>query len=90
MAERCAVCGAEDIWKRVALPDAWVTYLVEERDVEPAEGYYLLPACNDCSGEVDMQKALDEAMAEMDDDTTELLDELEPAALVDETGGDEA
>jgi hypothetical protein len=86
MRERCAVCEGDDVWKRVTLPDAWETYLADERGLDPADGYYLLPTCRDCSGDVDMQKTLEVAIGGMDDDTPALLDGLVLEALVDETG----
>jgi hypothetical protein len=85
MGERCAVCGADDVWKEVALPDAWAAYLADEHGLSAPDGYYIVPACSDCSGDVDMQKALDDALEEMDEDTATLLDGLDVDALVEET-----
>jgi hypothetical protein len=84
MGERCAVCGAADVWKEVPVPDAWAEYLADQQDLAPADGNYVVPACNDCSGDVDMQKALDGALEEMDDDTATLLDGLDVDALLEE------
>jgi hypothetical protein len=86
MSERCAVCGADDVWKQHTLPEDWEAYLGDEHGLDPAEGYYLLPTCNDCNDEVEMQKALDGAMPEMDDDSTALLDGVDTAALLEEAG----
>lgn len=80
--QRCAVCGTEAVWKEVAVPDDWVAYLADHHDLTPADGKYLVPTCSDCSGDVDMQKALDGALEEMDDDTADLLDGLDVDALV--------
>ena len=85
MSERCAVCGSEGVWKRVAVPEAWTTYLVDERDLAPTDGFYLLPTCGHCGDEVSMQKTLDEVMEEMDEDTATLLDDLLLDALVEES-----
>lgn len=86
MSEGCAVCGADEVYKRITLPDGWAAYLAEQRGLDRPEGYYLLPTCADCSGDVDMQVTLDETMERMDEDTADLLDDLALEALVDETG----
>jgi len=86
MPERCAVCGVDEVYKRIALPDGWADYLAEQRGLDSPEGYYLLATCADRSGDVDMQVTLDETMDRMDEDTAALLDDLALGALVDETG----
>ena len=86
MSDRCAVCGADDVWKQHTLPEAWGAYLAEERGLGPPAGYYLLPACRDCSEDVSTQKTLDEALPEMDEDSVTLLDGVDQNALLEEAG----
>lgn len=93
MPSTCARCGAPDADRKLYPPAEWVTYLVEERGLDPIEGVLAVPLCGDCNGRV---VPLREAFRNRDslaadrretvlERVDETLDELDPKALRDET-----
>lgn len=71
---------------QATLPDEWLSYLADERGLAPPEGYYLLPACEDCSQRVSVQKELDDLVDAFDEDSRARLDEVDLAGLIEEDG----
>lgn len=59
-------------------PGEWVDHLVAERDVN-AVGTIVIPLCRECYADAREYDDLDDAR--------ELLDELDPGALVDDVAG---
>lgn len=48
MSEACAVCGVGSVYRTVAPPHEWRTFLRRRRHLKDAEGYVAIPACRDC------------------------------------------
>lgn len=83
MTTRCARCGAAAADRKLYPPGEWVTYLVEERGLDPVEGVLSIPLCGDCNGRlVPLREAFRER-ASLDPDRRDTLAERVDEALED-------
>lgn len=85
MTTRCARCGAVGADRKLYPPGEWVTYLVEERGLDPVEGVLSIPLCGDCNGRlVPLREAFRERDS-LDPDRWDMLADRVDATLDDLT-----
>ncbi|MEF8773386.1 MAG: hypothetical protein V5A37_01550 [Halobacteriales archaeon] len=81
MSKRCARCGEFNPRRSMRLPGDWVDYLERERGRSSPVGTLVMPLCREC------YTAADDLPEEETDEVVNFLDEVDPAALVDEVAG---